>query len=116
MKFFRRMIRLVLALYAACCALFIWTLPLSGYEWMLDDPALKGERLSFCTLPIDHDTFLGSALGAVALPLLLLVASIALSIRRRKAHYALWISLALLLVWALRFFVFAPSCPDRSDY
>ncbi len=116
MKFFRRVVLFVLAVYAVGCALLIWILPLNGYEWMLDDPTLKNEHLRFCTLPIDNDTFLGSALGAIALPLLLLAASIALSIRHRKAHCTLWISLALLLIWALRFFVLTPSCPEYGDY
>jgi hypothetical protein len=32
------------------------------------------------------------------------------SIRKKKAHYSLWIAVALLFFWGWRFFIYYPLC------
>lgn len=106
--------RFIATCYAALCAIVLWGLPVNKYQWMLDDPAMRGERMTFCELPLDPD----SAASTIALLLLapLLVLAVTLSIRQRRPHYFLWLSLALLAMWVLRFLIFTPSCPGRASF
>lgn len=107
------LLRLVFPLYAAFSTLMTLSLPLNRYEWMLEDPALRDDKLTFCTLPLDPDN--GAASLGLAWIAPVLVAGVVLSMRRRRPHDALWIGLALLALWGVRFFVLAPSCPGRAD-
>lgn len=99
--------KFTLVAYSILCAVVVASTPLNKFEWMLDDALLKAERLTFCTLPLDDG-------GAPIVPFLfilpLLVFSMVASARKRQMHYALWISVGLVLFWALRFFVLYPSC------
>lgn len=103
--------RVAVTCYAAFCAATLWGLPVNKYQWMLEDPALRGEQMSFCSLPLDPD----SAASTIALLLVapLFVLAVALSIRQRRWHYFLWLSVALLAMWMLRFWILTPSCPGR---
>ena len=100
--------RIGLGLYSLVALVWVWMVPRNRFEWMLEDPALTGEALTYCTLPID-----GSGEGRlfallVIVPMLLL--TLALSVKLKKIHYSVWLSVLLVAVWLLRFFVLIPSC------
>ncbi|WP_395320928.1 hypothetical protein [Variovorax sp. UC74_104] len=101
----------VSALYALFCAAMLFAIPRNRYEWMLEDPAMRGDGLTFCTLPIDHG--LDARIESFAYLVPLLVVAAVLSVRRRRPHWLLWVGLGLVLLWGARFVVLAPSCPVR---
>jgi Protein of unknown function (DUF2645) len=94
--------------YAFFCTAFMLLMPMNKYEWMLDEPSAKSEGLTFCGLPLDADVSTRFFSLAFLIPLLVLAAF--QSIRRKKAHYSLWIAVALLAVWGWRFFIYYPLC------
>lgn len=99
---------LLCALYAALCTAWILIVPMNQYEWMLEDPALRGEVMTYCELPVDHDSH--AALLAF-LPLLpLLAVGLIVSAIKGRIHPATWGAAVPLAVWAGRFLAFAPSC------
>jgi hypothetical protein len=107
----RTLLLFLSAAYALFCAAMLFSMPRNRYEWMLDDPALRADGMSFCTLPIDHGVDARIASFAYLVPLL--IVAVALSVRRRRPHWLLWIGLVLLAAWVVRFVVLAPYCPGR---
>ncbi|MDQ0013972.1 hypothetical protein J2W23_002354 [Variovorax boronicumulans] len=103
------------AIYSAFCILVIFGLPKNKYEWMLSDPAMREDALTFCTLPLD-DGEGSSEFISFSFLLPFLVAAVALSIRARKIHFFLWVGLGLVAIWLLRFYVFSPRCPGRETF
>lgn len=94
--------------YAFFCIAFMLLIPMNKYEWMLDEPNAKSEGLTFCGLPLDDD--ISARLFSFAFLIPLLVLAVVQSIRKKKAHYSLWIAVALLAVWGWRFFIYYPLC------
>ncbi|HEX7867610.1 MAG TPA: hypothetical protein VF555_21810 [Variovorax sp.] len=107
----RSVLALVSAVYALFCAAMLFAMPRNRYEWMLEDPAMRGDGMTFCTLPIDHG--LDARIESFAYLVPLLILAVVLSVRRRKPHWLLWVGLALVVLWGVRFVVLAPSCPVR---
>jgi hypothetical protein len=99
------------ALYALFSAAMLFAIPRNRYEWMLEDPAMRGDGMTFCTLPIDHG--LDARIESFAYLVPLLIAAVVLSVRRRRPHWLLWVGLVLVALWGIRFVVLAPSCPAR---
>jgi hypothetical protein len=102
---------LVSAVYALFCTAMLFGIPRNRYEWMLEDPAMRADGRTFCTLPIDHG--LDARVESFAYLIPLLVVAVVLSVRRRKPHWLLWVGLVLVVLWGVRFVVLAPSCPTR---
>jgi hypothetical protein len=100
---------LVSAVYALFCTAMLFGIPRNRYEWMLEDPAMRTDGVTFCTLPIDHG--LDARVESFAYLIPLLVVAVVLSVRRRKPHWLLWVGLVVL--WGVRFLVLTPSCPTR---
>jgi hypothetical protein len=97
--------------------LTMWLLikmPRSHYEWMLNDPALANEHLTYCTLPVDNDAGIWPILGFMLLiPMLLIagISSVIAVIRRHPGWPVSWgYALFLTLFWAWRFFIAVPVC------
>lgn len=108
-------IHVLLSVYAALCVYIIWNAQFNQYEWMLDDP--QNKELTFCSLPLDDGFFLffSPAVSLMfCLPLLALGAG--WSARRRRPRFTMWLALAVLACWVVRFFVLAPVCPGRADF
>ncbi|MGJ7535287.1 MULTISPECIES: hypothetical protein [unclassified Variovorax] len=102
---------LVSAVYALFCTAMLFGLPRNRYEWMLEDPAMRADGMTFCTLPIDHG--LDARVESFAYLIPLLVVAVVLSVRRRRPHWLLWVGLVLVVLWGARFLVLTPSCPTR---
>jgi hypothetical protein len=102
---------LVSAVYALFCTAMLFGIPRNRYEWMLEDPAMRTDGVTFCTLPIDHG--LDARVESFAYLIPLLVVAVVLSVRRRKPHWLLWVGLVLVVLWGVRFLVLTPSCPTR---
>lgn len=111
MSLMRSVFALVSALYALFCAAMLLAIPRNRYEWMLEDPAMRGDGMTFCTLPIDHG--LDARIESFAYLVPLLVVAVVLSVRRRRPHWLLWVGLVLVVLWGVRFVVLAPSCAAR---
>lgn len=103
-----------LSVYAVFCAAMMFVLPMNAYEWMLDDPLLRDDELTFCGLPLDDGIDVRFLTFIVLLPLF--VAGGALSVRARRMHYAGWLALAVLVVWVWRFLIHYPLCPGRETF
>jgi hypothetical protein len=101
----------IAAAYALFCAAMLFGIPRNRYEWMLEDPALRTDGMTFCTLPVDHGVDARIESFAYLVPLL--AVAIALSVRRRRPHWLLWLALALVVLWGVRFVALMPSCPAR---
>jgi hypothetical protein len=101
--------------YSAFCLLLIFGLPRNRYEWMLDDPALRADSLTFCTLPLDDGEGSSEVISFFFL-IPFLVSAFALSMRQRKIHLSIWVGLALVAIWLLRFYVLSPRCPGRETF
>jgi hypothetical protein len=120
MRFFRQALRMKklgaigASLYALLCLATIFTLPMNEYEWMLDDPKARAEGLGFCGLPLDDG--IDARIIALVVLLPLLIAGGALSVKKRRLHYAAWLVLVLLLVWGWRFPFHYPLCPGRESF
>ncbi len=83
-------------------------MPMNKYEWMLDEPNANTEGLTFCGLPLDDD--IDTRFLSLAFLIPLIVLATIQSIRKRKAHYSLWIAAVPLAVWGWRFFIHYPLC------
>ena len=103
------------SVYSALCVLVIFGLPRNKYEWMLDDPAMREDAITFCTLPLDDSEGSSEIISFIFL-IPFLASAIALSIRQRKIHFSLWAALGLVAVWVLRFYIFSPRCPGRETF
>ncbi len=103
-----------ISVYALFCIVMMFILPMNDYEWMLDDPLLREEGLTFCGLPLDDDIDARFFTLVVIAPLV--IAGGALSLRARRMHYAGWLAVAVLLVWAWQFLIHYPLCPGRETF
>ncbi len=102
------------SLYAFLCLATIFMLPMNEYEWMLDDPKARAVGLDFCGLPLDDGIDARMIAFIVQLPLV--IAGCALSVKKRRIHYAAWLALVVLLVLGWRFLVHYPLCPGRESF
>ncbi|AFK62753.1 hypothetical protein TKWG_13135 [Advenella kashmirensis WT001] len=107
-KYFLFVIDLVIALYSILSALVIVSMPINKFEWMLEDPLLADEKLTFCTLPVDDG---GTPFISILYILPLLVAGLIIFAKKRQIHPTLWIAFGLSIIWFLRFVLLYPSCP-----
>ncbi len=107
-------IDLIIADYAIFSALLIVSVPYNRFEWMLDDPLLKDQKLTFCTLPLDMDVS-GSFITFMYFSPLLLIGLVMLLVKR-PVHYTVWLAVGLLVLWYVRFFLLFPDCPLRETY
>jgi hypothetical protein len=103
-----------ISLYAIFCVTTMFMMPMNTYEWMLDDPKARAEGLTFCGLPPDDGIDARIITLIVLLPLI--IASSALSIKKRRIHYSALLALAVLIIWGWRFFVHYPLCPGREKF
>lgn len=110
-KAMRSVLLWVSALYAMFCTAMLFSLPRNRYEWMLEDPAMRADGMTFCTLPIDRGVDARIESFAYLVPLLIVAA--VLSVRQRRPHWLLWVGLGLVVLWGVRFLVLTPSCPGR---
>lgn len=101
-------IDLVIALYSIFSALVIVSMPINKFEWMLDDPLLADEKLTFCTLPVDDG---GTPFISILYILPLLFAGLLIFAKKGQIHPTLWIALGLSIIWFIRFVLLYPSCP-----
>lgn len=108
MKKFLFVIDLVIALYSILSALVIVSMPINKFEWMLEDPLLADEKLTFCTLPVDDG---GTPFISLLYILPLLLAGLIIFAKKRQLHPTLWIALGLSIIWFLRFVLLPPLCP-----
>lgn len=113
LKLIELMVNAAVIGYSAICALLMSAMPLNKFEWMLTDPALGSEPMTFCSLPLDDN--IESPL-ALMLLVPLLLAFLVLSMWKGKLHFSLWLLLFLLAMWVLCFFIFVPSCPDHTVF
>jgi hypothetical protein len=128
------------SLYALAWSALTLAASHNRYDWMLTDPVLAEQGLTYCTLPLDNDANDLAMLTAVALlPLLLLAAirtintiratrtttSTTTSIQTThgtrigstigSAHWAAYLCLALISLWVCKWFIFVPQCPNERS-
>jgi hypothetical protein len=107
----RNVFLILSAIYAAFCTAMLFSIPRNRFEWMLEDPAMRADGMTFCTLPLDNGVDARIESFVYLIPLL--IVAVVLSVRQRKPHWLLWVGLLLVVAWAIRFVVLAPSCPGR---
>ena len=97
-----------IALYSILSALIIVSMPINKFEWMLQDPLLADEKLTFCTLPADDD---GTPFISMLYILPLLLTGLFIFAKTRRAHPTLWIAFGLSIIGSIRFVIMYSSCP-----
>ncbi len=94
--------------------LMLFSIPYSRYEWMLRYPPYQDLQLTFCTLPLDNDLDARFTSFIYMLPMFLV--TLLFFAWKRKLHFTFWLSLALLVIWFVRFIILFPYCPDRATF
>lgn len=105
-----RLLKLGIGIYALIAVLIVLTAPRNSYEWMLSDPALSAEPLSFCSLPLDDRE------ATALFPLVFTVPLLALAVWMLRRHHTMLTAFALVpfACWLLRFVILFPICASHA--